>query len=621
MFLPTTKKEMNALGWDAPDFVFVFGEAYVDHPSFGHAIISRVLEKAGYRVAMMPLPDIRDVESLKKFGRPKLAFLVSAGNMDSMVNHFTVNKKRRKKDAYAPGGKAGLRPDRATIAYCNTIRRAFKDASIIIGGVEASLRRFAHYDYISDKVHHSILEDSGADMLIYGMGEKTIVDVAKLLNRGVPLASIKGVRGTCNFVDEPKASSILLPSFEQAKKSGKAFAEAFKKYSGEQDPVTGRTVVQKQHRKFVAQNPPQMPLDAKKLDEIYELPYMRAYHRMYEKKGGVPALSEVEFSITSSRGCFGGCSFCSINFHQGRMVSARSHESILKEASILTKMPNFKGYIHDVGGPTANFRRPSCEKQLERGMCAHKQCLSPKACGEIEVDHGEYLALLKKLRTLPDVKKVFVRSGLRYDYLLLDKKAKEFLYELSKHHISGHLKVAPEHVSSKVLRLMGKPSYDAYKQFEKMFGEINRKIGKEQYLVPYFVSSHPGSDLSAAIELACTFRDMKIAPEQVQDFYPTPGTLSTCMYFTGFDPRTLKPVHVPKGEEKRMQRALLQYRVRKNHDLVRRALIAAGRGDLIGFSEKCLVPPEPKKEISRNKNKNQSKKGQRRKSNRIKKSF
>ena len=590
MFLPATKKEKKALGWDRPDFVFVFGEAYVDHPSFGHAIISRVLENAGFRVAMLALPDMKDSGSFKAFGRPRLAFLVSAGNMDSMVNHFTVNKKRRKSDAYAPGGRAGPRPDHTTIAYCNRIREAYKDAPIIIGGVEASLRRFAHYDYISGKAHRSILEDSGADMLIYGMGEKAVLEAAGLLERGVPLSSIKGVRGTCVFVDEPDESSVLLPSFEEVKNGGRKFAEAFMKYSREQTPVTGRTVVQKQHRKYVAQYPPQPPLSADELDAVYELPFMRSYHPKYEKPGGVPALKEVKFSITSSRGCFGGCSFCSINSHQGRRVTARSHESVLKEARLMTKMPGFKGYIHDVGGPTANFRRPSCEKQKEDGMCMDRQCLTPSACGNLEVDHSDYMSLLRKLRNLPGVKKVFVRSGLRYDYLLLDKNAKPFLEELTKHHISGHLKTAPEHVNRKVLGLMGKPAFDVYKRFARMFEEANRKAGREQYLLPYFISSHPGSDLDAAIELACEMRDMKIMPEQVQDFYPTPGTISTCMYFTGFDPRTMKPIYVPKGEEKRMQRALLQYRLKKNHDLVRRALIKAGRDDLIGYGGKCLVP-------------------------------
>ncbi len=622
MFLPSTKKEMNALGWDEPDFVFVFGEAYVDHPSFGHAIISRVLENAGYRVAMMPLPDMNNPKSFMEFGRPRLAFLVSAGNMDSMVNHFTVNKKRRKEDAYAPGGKAGLRPDHATIAYCNRIKSAYKDAPIIIGGVEASLRRFAHYDYIADKAKHSILEDSGADILVYGMGEKPIVDVAKLLSRGVPLESIKGVRGTCNFVDEPSEGDVILPAFDEVKNGGKAFAKAFASLHSQIDPLTGRTVVQKQHRKYVAQNPPQYPLTQSELDEVYELPYERAYHPMYEKMGGVPALSEVEFSITSSRGCFGGCAFCSINSHQGRVISARSHESILREAKILTDKKSFKGYIHDVGGPTANFRRPACEAQLERGVCVHKECLSPKACGQLEVDHSDYLALLKKLRSLPKVKKVFVRSGIRYDYVLLDKNAKEFIYELSKHHVSGHLKVAPEHVSNKVLNLMGKPSGDVFKRFSRIFDEINKNLGKKQYLVPYFISSHPGSDLKAAVELACTMRDMKIAPEQVQDFYPTPNTLSTCMYFSGINPRNMKPVYVPKGEEKRMQRALLQYHKKKNFPLVRKALISAGRQDLIGVGGKCLVPPEASQKTDNPRKKPVKNKSTRKKvSNRGKKRF
>lgn len=600
MFLPTTKKEMNALGWARPDFVFVFGEAYVDHPSFGHAIISRVLENAGYKVAMMPLPDYKDINSFMRFGMPRLSFLVSAGNMDSMVNHFTVNKKRRKNDAYAPGGKAGLRPDRATIVYCNKIRQAFKNAPIIIGGVEASLRRFAHYDYMSDKVHHSILEDSGGDLLIYGMGEKAIVQAAKLLDRGVPLSSIKGIKGTCNFIDKPIQDSILLPPYEKVKDERKIFAKAFMQYYREQDPIYGKAIIQKQHRKYVIQNPPQNPLSTKELDAIYDLEYERYYHPMYENKGGVPAIDEVEFSITSSRGCFGGCSFCALNFHQGRIIQVRSHESILHEADIMIKSPNFKGYIHDVGGPTANFRQPSCKKQLKEGVCNHKQCMYPKACNQLEVDHSDYIILLKKLRNKDGIKKVFVRSGLRYDYLLQDKDGKEFLRELCKHNISGQLKVAPEHVSQKVLNAMGKPSFDTFKRFKKDFEDMNFKIKKEQYLIPYFISSHPGSDLTAAIELACTMRDMKINPEQVQDFYPTPGTVSTCMYLTGIDPRNMKPIYVAKGEEKRMQRALLQYRLKKNHALVRKALIKADRQDLIGFAPKCLVPPEKENKGKRN---------------------
>jgi uncharacterized radical SAM protein YgiQ len=596
MFLPTTKKEMQQLGWDRPDFVFVFGEAYVDHPSFGHAIISRVLENAGFKVAMLPLPNHKDIESFKTFGMPRLGFLVSAGNMDSMVNHFTVNKKRRKTDSYAPGGKAGMRPDRATIVYCNSIKQAFKDAPIIIGGVEASLRRFAHYDYMTDKVHHSILEDSGADLLVYGMGEKAIMEVAKLLDRGVPLGSIRGIRGTCNFIDEPDKDSVFLDPFDEVKKGGKSFASSFIRYYKNQDAIYGKPVVQKQHRKYVVQNPPQKPLNTKELDDIYELPYMRTYHPKYDKEGGVPALEEVEFSITSSRGCFGGCSFCSINFHQGRTIQARSHESILREAQTLIDSPNFKGYIHDVGGPTANFRRPSCEKQLEQGVCPNRQCMYPNVCTQLDVDHEDYLQLLRKLRALPGVKKVFVRSGLRFDYLLEDKNNKVFLKELSKHHISGHLKVAPEHVNKHVLSAMGKSSFETFKRFKKNFDDINRSIKKEQYLVPYFISSHPGSDLDSAIELACAMRDMKISPEQVQDFYPTPGTISTCMYFTGIDPRSMKYIYVPKGEEKRMQRALLQYRMEKNHDLVRKALKQANRDDLIGYEGKCLVPPEKKEE-------------------------
>ena len=612
MFLPTNKKEMQERGWDQPDFVFVFGEAYVDHPSFGHAIISRVLEDAGYRVAMLPLPDYNNVESFKRCGMPRLGFLVSAGNMDSMVNHFSVGKKRRTTDVYAPGGKVGMRPDRATIMYCNRIRQAFKDAPIIIGGVEASLRRFAHYDYISDKVHHSILEDSGADLLIYGMGERAIVQVAKLLDRGVPLKNIRGIRGTCNFIEEPKPDSVHMDDYEQVKSDRKAFAASYMRYYREQDATYGKPVVQMQHRKYVVQNPPQKPLSTKELDKIYELPYMRTYHPMYEKLGGVPAIKEVEFSITSSRGCFGGCSFCALNFHQGRVIQVRSHDSILREANILKDQPNFKGYIHDVGGPTANFRKPSCAKQLKSGVCQHKQCLSPKVCGNLEVDHSDYLALLRKLRALPGIKKVFVRSGLRFDYLLEDKDYKVFLRELCKHHISGQLKVAPEHVNQRVLEAMGKAPPEVFKRFKDSYEEINRSVNKDQYLVPYFISSHPGSDLSAAIELALAMKKMHIHPKQVQDFYPTPGTISTCMYYTGLDPRTMKPIYVPKGEEKRMQRALLQYREKRNHALVRKALKKAKREDRIGFAPNCLVPPEGKGQ-PQGQNNNKRKKPDRRK--------
>lgn len=593
-FLPVTKEEMTALGWDRPDFVFVTGDAYVDHPSFGHAIISRVLEKRGFRVAMLPLPDWRSKDDFKRFGRPRLGFLVSAGNIDSMVNHYTANKKKRSEDAYAPGGKAGMRPDRATIVYCNRIRESYAGIPIIIGGVEASLRRFAHYDYWDDAVRRSILTDSGADILVYGMGELAISEIAKLLDRGVPAANLRAIPGTCAIAAsmEEAGEGIVLPSHDDVAKGGRKYAEAFRVQYEQQDAARGKRLIQKQDKYFMVQNPPARPLTQQELDDVYELPYMRTWHPMYAKQGGVPAITEVEFSVVSSRGCFGGCSFCALHFHQGRVIQARSHESILREAEMLTKLPGFKGYIHDVGGPTANFRRTACAGQEQRGACAHRQCLFPQPCERLQADHSDYLALLRQLRALPGVKKVFIRSGLRFDYLLQDKKGSAFLKELCQHHVSGQLKVAPEHVSPKVLKAMGKPPFDVYKQFVQRYMAMNERLGMEQYLVPYFISSHPGSDLAAAIELAEAMRDMKIHPEQVQDFYPTPGTVSTCMYLTGIDPRTMSAVHVPEGEERRMQRALLQYGRRENYALVRQALRLAGREDLIGQGPKCLVPQE-----------------------------
>ncbi len=593
-FLPVTKEEMTALGWDRPDFVFVSGDAYVDHPSFGHAIISRVLEKQGFRVAMLCQPDWRGKADFQRFGRPRLGFLVSAGNIDSMVNHYTANKKKRSQDAYAPGGKAGMRPDRATIVYCNRIREAYSNIPVIIGGVEASLRRFAHYDYWDNAVRRSILTDSGANLLVYGMGELAIAQVAKLMEKGVPIGNLRTIPGTCAISEsqEEAGEGIVLPSADDVSTSKRKYAEAFRVQYEQQDAARGKRLIQKQDKNWLIQNPPARPLTQAEMDEVYELPYMRTWHPMYAKQGGVPAIAEVEFSLVSSRGCFGGCSFCALHFQQGRVIQARSHQSLLKEAEMLTKLPGFKGYIHDVGGPTANFRMTACEGQTERGACSHRQCLYPKPCERLTPDHSDYIELLRKLRAIPGVKKVFIRSGLRFDYLLADRKGSAFLKELCEHHISGQLKVAPEHVSDTVLRAMGKPSFDVYRQFVQRYQNMNERLGMEQYLVPYFISSHPGSDLKAAIELAEAMRDMRIYPEQVQDFYPTPGSVSTCMYHTGIDPRTMQPVHVPMGEERRMQRALLQYTRKENHALVRKALTQAGRTDLIGGSPKCLVPAE-----------------------------
>jgi uncharacterized radical SAM protein YgiQ len=592
-FLPICKEDMQQRGWQQLDFIIISGDAYVDHPSFGTAVISRVLEDAGYKVGILPQPDWRNVEDFKKLGRPRLAFLVTAGNIDSMVNHYTVSKRLREKDLYSPGGKMGLRPDRATIVYCNLLRQAYKDAPIIIGGIEASLRRFAHYDYWSNSVRRSILIDSSADLLVYGMGERQIVEIAHYLNDGFELKYIRHIPGTCYIVDslENVGDCLELSSFDQVSQDKVRYAKAFKVQYEEQDPIRGKVLVQKHDHRYLVQNEPAMPLTREELDRVYSLPYQRNYHPSYKALGGVPAIEEVKFSIISSRGCFGGCSFCALSFHQGRFVQSRSEESILQEAEKITRDPGFKGYIHDVGGPTANFRQPACEKQLKRGACKDKQCLHPFPCKHLKVDHREFLQLLKKLRKLPKVKKVFIRSGIRYDYLMGDRDER-FFRELCRHHISGQLKVAPEHISPQVLKYMGKPQRKVYEQFAKRFYEINKEIGKEQYLVPYLMSSHPGSTLEAAIELAEYLRDINYQVEQVQDFYPTPGTLSTCMFYTGLDPRTMKPVFVPRSnEEKAMQRALLQYKKPRNYHLVRKALILAGREDLIGFGPKALIKP------------------------------
>lgn len=577
-FLPVNLQEMKALGWEQPDFVYVVGEAYVDHPSFGHAIISRILENAGYKVAMLCLPPWQTTEAFKTFGRPRLGFLVSAGVIDSMVNHYTVAKKRRTDDAYAPGGKAGMRPDRATVVYCNRIRQAYKDVPILIGGVEASLRRFSHYDYWDDKVRHSILVDSGATLLMYGMGETSILACAKWLEEGMPTEVLPTMRGICYMQKTPDETCLQVPGHSEILSSRESYAKAFLVQYEEQDPIRGKRICQQQDTdRYLIQNQPSLPLSREALDRVYELPYTRRWHPMYDAEGGVPALAEVEFSIASTRGCFGSCSFCAITFHQGRIIQSRSPESIVKEARLLTTLPGFKGYIHDVGGPTANFRQPACKNQLKHGACKNKQCLFPAPCKNMDVSHKELLDILRQLRELPKVKKVFIRSGLRYDYIMADKDP-TFLRELCEHHVSGQLKVAPEHVSPPVLAKMGKPGRPIYDAFCQRYRTINENLGKKQYLVPYLMSSHPGSDLSAAVELACYLRDIGFYPEQVQDFYPTPGTLSTAMFYTGLDPRTMKPVYVARSpEEKVLQRVLMQYRNPKNAHLVRKALRLAGR--------------------------------------------
>lgn len=590
-FLPITKEDMDNLGWDYYDFLFISADAYVDHPSFGVAILSRLLEKEGYRVCILPQPDYKSTKDFLRFGRPTLGVLISGGVIDSMVNHYTAAKKRRSEDVYSPGGKAGLRPDRATIVYANRVREAFGKIPIIIGGTEASLRRFAHYDYWSDSVRRSIIFDSQADYISYGMGERSIVELANMLADG-SLNHGKIPRGVCYVADKLPKGAIELPCYEEVRDSKRAYAEATKTEYEEQDPFRGKILAQKHGDKYVVQMPMSLPLSQSEMDRVYSLPYTREYHPIYEKDGGIPAIEEVKFSVTSSRGCFGSCSFCAITFHQGRIVQSRSHSSILNEVKALTWDPDFKGYIHDVGGPTANFRFPSCKKQLKAGTCKDRQCLFPTVCKNAEVDHSDYLALLRKIRAVDKVKKVFIRSGIRYDYLISDKND-EFFYELCKHHISGQLKVAPEHISPKVLSCMGKPGLDVYQKFCDKYHKINKELGKEQYLVPYLMSSHPGSTLKEAIELALYLKRNNIRPQQVQDFYPTPGTLSTAMFYTGLDPRTMKMVYVPRTyEEKAMQRALLQASRPENYQLVKKALILADRRDLIGYGPDCLIKPE-----------------------------
>ncbi len=588
-FLPVCKNDMDELGWEYYDFLLVTGDAYVDHPAFAHAIISRVLTAQGYRVAILPQPDWRSKDDFLKLGRPRLGVLISGGNIDSMVNHYTAARKPRRDDSYSHGGRAGMRPDRCVIVYTNRIREAFGDIPVIIGGIEASLRRFAHYDYWEDRVRRSVLVDSRADLLGYGMGENQITEVADALDSGIGIKNITWIRGTCYLSGEMPMDAIALPSFEEVRADKLKYSRAVKLEYENQDPVTGKVMAQAHQGKFLVQNAPQMPLGRQELDRVYALPYTREVHPMYPE--GVPAIAEVRFSITSERGCFGSCNFCALTFHQGRIVQSRSKESLVNEAKNMVYNPDFKGYIHDVGGPTANFRRPACKKQLKYGSCKNKRCLFPKPCENLDADHAEYSDILREMRSIEGIKKVFIRSGIRYDYLLQDKNDK-FLGELCQHHVSGQLKVAPEHVSNKVLRAMGKPPAEVYKRFSEKFYDANKKLGKEQYLVPYLMSSHPGSGLREAIELAVFLKKNNLRPQQVQDFYPTPGTISTAMYHTGVDPMSGEQIYVPKTQkEKAMQRALLQFSKPENYETVYKALTEAGRTDLIGNSPDCLIRP------------------------------
>ena len=597
-FLPMNRYEMEERGWDAVDFAYVCGDAYVDHPSFGMAIISRLLEAHGYRVGIIAQPDWRDPESVAVFGRPRLGFLLSSGNMASMVNHYTVAKKRRSSDAYSPGGKADLRPDHACVVYGNLIRRAFKDSPIIMGGIEASLRRLAHYDYWQDKLKRSVLLDASADLLLYGMGEHQIIEMADALNAGLSVHDLTFIAGTVfrtrDIAQVPEP--VILPTWEDMQADKLAYARSFGEQNRQLNPFLSHPLIEEYpHGVYVVQNPPALPLTTEELDAVYRLPYEGTYHPRYEAAGGIPAIKEVKFSLASNRGCLGECAFCALNFHQGRIIQSRSHESILDEARQMTRDPEFKGYIHDVGGPTANFRVPACQKQTTAGACTNRRCLSPEPCKKLRVTHKDYLALLRKLRALPGVKKVFIRSGIRFDYALLDPD-RSFIRELAAHHTSGQLRLAPEHVSDAVLRVMGKPGNDVYQQFVREFDAASRAAGKEQYVLPYLMSSHPGSTMKEAVELAEFCRDLGFNPEQVSDFYPTPSTISTCIYYTGVDPRTMEPVYCARSpHEKALQRALIQYRDPKNHALVREALHRAGREDLIGYGPKCLVrPAKPK---------------------------
>lgn len=593
-FLPVSRDDMAKMGCEQLDFVYVTGDAYVDHPSFGHAIISRVLEAHGYTVGIISQPDWKDEESITILGKPRLGFLISGGNMDSMVNHYYVSGKRRQTDAYTPGGQVGRRPDHAVVVYGNLIRRVYKDAPIIIGGIEASLRRMAHYDYWSDSLKRSILLDSQADLISYGMGEKSIVEIADALDSGIAIQDIRFIPGTVYKTRDLSGiyDEIMLPSYEAMKADAREYATSFGLQYQNTDPFTGKTLIEPYpNGVYVVQNPPQPPLTMEEMDDVYDLPYMRTYHPSYEAQGGVPAIAEIKFSLISNRGCFGGCNFCALTFHQGRIIQVRSHESLLREASMMTADKDFKGYIHDVGGPTANFRHPSCDKQMTQGVCQNRQCLFPKPCPNLRADHRDYLTLLRSLRSLPGVKKVFVRSGIRFDYLLADPDD-TFFHELVEHHVSGQLKVAPEHICDAVLSKMGKPPSSVYERFVRQYQSINESLGKKQFLVPYLMSSHPGSTLKEAIELAEYLRDAGYVPEQVQDFYPTPSTVSTVMYYTGIDPRNGQKVYVCRNpHEKAMQRALIQYRNPNNYELVREALMKAGRQDLIGFGPKCLIRP------------------------------
>lgn len=594
-FLPLCRKDMEERGWEQVDFVYVCGDAYVDHPSFGHAVITRLLEAHGYKVGIIAQPDWKEKTSVMEYGEPRLAFLVSAGNMDSMVNHYSVSKRPRRTDAYTPGGVMGKRPDYAAVVYGNLIRQTYKKTPVILGGIEASLRRMAHYDYWSDRLKRSVLLDSGADLISYGMGERSILEIAEALEAGIDVKDLTFIPGTVfrakslDSVYDP----VILPGFEEMKQNKLLYARSFYTQYCNTDPIKGRCLAEPYgEHLYVIQNPPSRPLGQEEMDEVYGYPYMRTYHPSYEKDGGVPAIEEVKFSLISNRGCFGGCSFCALTFHQGRILQTRSHESLLDEAVKMTEDPDFKGYIHDVGGPTANFRQPSCDKQLEHGVCKNRQCLYPKPCRNLKADHKDYVRLLRKLREIPKVKKVFIRSGIRFDYVMADPDD-TFFRELCAYHVSGQLKVAPEHVSDAVLSRMGKPENKVYQAFVKKYKRINQELGKDQYLVPYLMSSHPGSTLKEAVELAEYLRDLGYMPEQVQDFYPTPSTISTCMYYTGVDPRDMKPVYVPKNpHEKAMQRALIQYRDPKNYDLVLEALKKAGRMDLVGYDRHCLLRPK-----------------------------
>ncbi len=613
-FLPVSMEDMKARGWDEADFILVTADAYVDHPSFANAVIGRVLESAGYRVGIIPQPDWNDLDAFRSLGLPRYAFLVSGGNIDSMVNHYTVSKKRRNTDSYSPGGKAGMRPDRATIVYCNKLREAFsKEIPIIIGGIETSLRRFAHYDYWQDKVRRSILCDAQANLLSYGMGERTILQIAERLKAGEHIEEIRDIPGTCYLTKsvEDISPKIVLSSYGKISQDKQKYAVNCRIEYEEQNPYKGKILVEEQTDGiFLVQNPPQEPLSRKELDKVYSLPYQRNWHPMYDRDGGVPAIEEVKFSVISERGCFGACNFCALAFHQGRIVTSRSHPSILAEVRKMVHDPDFKGYIHDVGGPTANFREAACEKQLTHGACKDKQCLFPKPCKNLKISHRDYLDLLRKIKQIDGVKKVFIRSGIRFDYLMADKDD-SFFRELASDHVSGQLKVAPEHCSYNVLKRMGKPDISVYQQFRKKFFHCSSECGKEQYLVPYLMSSHPGSTMKDAVKLAEFLRDTNYQPEQVQDFYPTPGTISTCMYYTGLDPRTMEKVYVPRSyKEKQMQRALLQYRRKENYALVKEALTIAGRTDLIGFDTRCLIRPQIKKiEARRNSNEVNRRKG------------